>query len=82
MHEAEINCKQASLADWWHSSEKYPEGGDDVAVEFKGITLYYKNSEQTSTVPTTTPVTEDKDYIAGDANCDRLNGTMLEHQMR
>ncbi len=70
MHEAEINCKQASLVDWWHSSEKYPEGGDDVAVEFKGITLYYKNSEQTSTVPTTTPVTEDKDYIAGDANCD------------
>ncbi|MBR6671089.1 MAG: cellulase family glycosylhydrolase [Ruminococcus sp.] len=65
MHDAEIACTQALLVDWWHSSEKYPEGGDDVAVEFKGITLYYENS-----IEITTSGTENKDYVAGDANCD------------
>lgn len=39
--DASINCKEAVLVDWWHSSEKYPEGGDDVSCEFTGITLYF-----------------------------------------
>lgn len=39
--EAEINCTQATLSDWWHSSEKYPEGGDDVSCVFNSITLYF-----------------------------------------
>lgn len=55
--DADINCTQANLVDWWHSSEKYPEGGDDVSVEFKEITLYFKSSAVSQ-------------KIAGDANCD------------
>lgn len=39
--DASINCTEAILVDWWHSSEKYPEGGDDVNCEFTVITLYF-----------------------------------------
>ncbi len=55
--DAEINCTEAALVDWWHSSEKYPEGGDDVKCEFTGITLYYSSSEVTEPAPSDPPVT-------------------------
>lgn len=70
-YDASINCSQALLVDWWHSSEKYPEGGDDVSVEFKSITLYFdsNNAEDvnttvtTSATNTTTETTSTTTYI-------------------
>ena len=51
VHQAKINCDQAELVDYWHSSEKYPEGGDDVNVEFISITLYYAPDEAPVVLP-------------------------------
>ncbi|MBP0962516.1 MAG: cellulase family glycosylhydrolase, partial [Oscillospiraceae bacterium] len=65
--DAVINCKEANLVDWWHSSEKYPEGGDDVKCEFKSITLYYEGEAPAKEEPGTEP--EETDVLKGDADC-------------
>ena len=57
--EAKINCDNAELVDYWHSSEKNPNGGDDVSVEFNSITLYY------SAVKTS-------DILSGDTDCNGI----------
>ncbi len=64
--DAEINCTEAGLVDWWHSSEKYPEGGDDVSCEFKAITLYYDGDPGTVTEP------ETPDVVKGDTDCNGI----------
>ncbi|MDO5559851.1 MAG: cellulase family glycosylhydrolase [Oscillospiraceae bacterium] len=51
VHQAKIDCNQAELVDYWRSSEKYPEGGDDVNVEYLSITLYYAAQETPAAVP-------------------------------
>lgn len=62
--EAEINCTQATLSDWWHSSEKYPEGGDDVSCVFNSITLYFEG-EAGSEVP---EEPEEPEILPGDVD--------------
>ncbi len=74
--DAAINCSQAVLADWWHSSEKHPEGGDDVACEFISITLTFEGS---SSEPETSGKNE---VLKGDADCNGvINTADLIHLM-
>lgn len=70
VYNAKINCKQAELVDYWHSSEKYPEGGDDVSVEYTSITLYY--------APQKSPV-----VLPGDVDCNgAVNATDVVYMMK
>lgn len=70
VYNAKINCKQAELVDYWHSSEKYPEGGDDVSVEYTSITLYY--------APQDAPV-----VLLGDVDCNgAVNATDVVYMMK
>ncbi|MCQ2464067.1 MAG: cellulase family glycosylhydrolase [Oscillospiraceae bacterium] len=74
-YDAVISCTEAVLTDWWHSSEKYPEGGDDVKCEFLGITLYFSAGSEASEpeTPASPEAPEKQEIVKGDVDC---NGTV------
>ena len=62
-YDAAIGCTEALLVDWWHSSEKYPEGGDDVKCEYKSITLYFSGESSSDSEP------DEPEVLKGDVDC-------------
>jgi len=80
--DAKIGDTFIEFQDWWKSSEADGTAGSDIEVTYNTITVYYSTDDvvtpgtTTTTTSTTTTTTttstdaDDKDYVAGDANCD------------